>query len=192
MESGEEPALPGSSAARNANEPLTNDLIRNIEEKRQMDLKQKRSFFVRMVSDPKIYNPKIVRNLHLSTNRLDLADDIAEDTQEAPNATFRPSWISWPLGLLMSASTTPTVPVRFRNWDTRFTIKQGTSRSPSRSPSSTATGTSPEGRKPPSSGETEMSTGRLAAGPPQHPQKRGSNGGSGQLQRKNQTAGGER
>ena len=37
-------------------------------EKSRKSLAYKRSFFVRMVSDPKIYNPKIVTNKSFDTN----------------------------------------------------------------------------------------------------------------------------
>ena len=36
-----------------------------LTDRRQHTLAQKRSFFVRMVSDPKCYNPKIVRHLQV-------------------------------------------------------------------------------------------------------------------------------
>ena len=37
------------------------DVVKGMEKKTSATLKQKRSFFVRMVSDPKLYNPKIVK-----------------------------------------------------------------------------------------------------------------------------------
>ena len=37
------------------------DVVKGMEKKTSETLKQKRSFFVRMVSDPKLYNPKIVK-----------------------------------------------------------------------------------------------------------------------------------
>lgn len=37
-------------------------------ERKQHSLRYRRSFFVRMVSDPKLYNPKIVRALSGSTS----------------------------------------------------------------------------------------------------------------------------
>ena len=37
------------------------DVVKNMEKKHSEALKHKRSFFVRMVSDPKLYNPKIVK-----------------------------------------------------------------------------------------------------------------------------------
>ena len=38
------------------------DVVRNMEKKSMESIQHKRSFFVRMVSDPKLYNPKIVKN----------------------------------------------------------------------------------------------------------------------------------
>ena len=39
------------------------DVLQKLnEDKAKKNLEYKRSFFVRMVSDPKIYNPKIVKN----------------------------------------------------------------------------------------------------------------------------------
>jgi hypothetical protein len=37
------------------------DMVQRMEDKNRKTLQFKRSFFVRMVSDPKIYNPKIVK-----------------------------------------------------------------------------------------------------------------------------------
>ena len=37
------------------------DMVQRMEAKNRKTLQYKRSFFVRMVSDPKIYNPKIVK-----------------------------------------------------------------------------------------------------------------------------------
>ncbi|XP_017494245.1 PREDICTED: tyrosine decarboxylase-like [Rhagoletis zephyria] len=47
------------------------DEVFMLDRKRQMSLRYKRSFFVRMVSDPKLYNPKIVKALNSSTSSLD-------------------------------------------------------------------------------------------------------------------------
>lgn len=47
------------------------DEVFMLDRKRQMSLRYKRSFFVRMVSDPKLYNPKIVKALNTSTSSLD-------------------------------------------------------------------------------------------------------------------------
>ena len=39
------------------------DVLSRLDTRNKATLKQKRSFFVRMVSDPKLYNPKIVKNI---------------------------------------------------------------------------------------------------------------------------------
>lgn len=47
------------------------DEVFMLDRKRQMSLRYKRSFFVRMVSDPKLYNPKIVKASYSSSSSLD-------------------------------------------------------------------------------------------------------------------------
>ncbi|KAF7493090.1 Tyrosine decarboxylase [Sarcoptes scabiei] len=47
------------------------DEVFMLDRKRQMSLRYKRSFFVRMVSDPKLYNPKIVKALNSSSNSME-------------------------------------------------------------------------------------------------------------------------
>jgi len=42
------------------------DIKTMLEKKSAKDLQQKRSFFVRMVSDPKLYNPHIVKGKQIS------------------------------------------------------------------------------------------------------------------------------
>lgn len=49
----------------------TADEVYVLDRKKKMSLRYKRSFFVRMVSDPKLYNPKIVKALGGSGGRLD-------------------------------------------------------------------------------------------------------------------------
>ena len=44
-------------------EENTEEVFQMVDRKNRRSLRYKRSFFVRMVSDPKIYNPKIVRSL---------------------------------------------------------------------------------------------------------------------------------
>ena len=43
------------------------DEVLLLDRKKNRSLRYKRSFFVRMVSDPKLYNPKIVNNLSISS-----------------------------------------------------------------------------------------------------------------------------
>lgn len=47
------------------------DEVFMLDRKRQMSLRYKRSFFVRMVSDPKLYNHKIIKGLADSNSSLD-------------------------------------------------------------------------------------------------------------------------
>ncbi|KHN71251.1 Aromatic-L-amino-acid decarboxylase [Toxocara canis] len=49
-----------------------------LEKKSARTLAEKRSFLVRMVSDPKCYNPKIVRHLNMTTYRK-MSEDVARD-----------------------------------------------------------------------------------------------------------------
>lgn len=74
------------------------DEVFMLDRKRQMSLRYKRSFFVRMVSDPKLYNPKIVKALNTSTSSLD--DKTQQQTQQSqrhaseyePPATSKLNW----------------------------------------------------------------------------------------------------
>ncbi|XP_054159874.1 tyrosine decarboxylase-like [Oppia nitens] len=54
------------------------DEVFMLDRKRKMSLRYKRSFFVRMVSDPKLYNPKIVRALSSSGNQRRHTSDPAD------------------------------------------------------------------------------------------------------------------
>ncbi len=56
------------------------DEVFMLDRKRKMSLRYKRSFFVRMVSDPKLYNPKIVRALSSSGNRRHTSDPAENDS----------------------------------------------------------------------------------------------------------------
>ncbi|GFS37203.1 tyrosine decarboxylase, partial [Trichonephila inaurata madagascariensis] len=51
-----------------------------LERKRKHSLKYKRSFFVRMVSDPKLYNPKIVSALSSTSSRRHTSDPVDSET----------------------------------------------------------------------------------------------------------------
>lgn len=53
-----------------------------LDRKKNMSLRYKRSFFVRMVSDPKLYNPKIVKASTRSTSERD--SDEASDGVVTP------------------------------------------------------------------------------------------------------------
>lgn len=94
------------------------------------DLKYKRSFFVRMVSDPKIYNPKIVAKSMTMGDSIEKSKEIFDPNQS--DGTYKDviynqptSWISWPMGLLLQGvfDDTASAAFRFRNWDARVTLK---------------------------------------------------------------------
>jgi len=106
------------------------------------DLKYKRSFFVRMVSDPKIYNPKIVAKSMTVDHSIEESKETCEGLTK-DGAAQPSSWISWPLGLLLQGvfDDTTTARLRFRNWDTRVTLKPP-SRSRSKSPHTSSNGSS--------------------------------------------------
>lgn len=67
--------------------PSAEDLIA---EKNKQTLAYKRSFFVRMVSDPKCYNPKIVRHLNLGSHRK-MSEDLRRDMtlRLVPTASYQ-------------------------------------------------------------------------------------------------------
>ena len=54
--------------------PKEDNVMAHLAERNKAALKTKRSFFVRMVSDPKLYNPKIVKNIP----HYESIDEIAE------------------------------------------------------------------------------------------------------------------
>ena len=53
--------LRSTKVEEEAEEKEKEDVLKSLEKKSVETLKHKRSFFVRMVSDPKLYNPKIVK-----------------------------------------------------------------------------------------------------------------------------------
>ncbi|CAG7816388.1 unnamed protein product [Allacma fusca] len=131
-------------------EEESQEKIAELEEKKKADLKYKRSFFVRMVSDPKIYNPKIVKARYPSTkssSKQNSSDDAVSPggnrgvqvtaTPPAPAQNPSPiaSWISWPLAFMLQEvvdEVSNEVPFRFRNWESTLTIKPGSSSSSSK------------------------------------------------------------
>lgn len=64
--------------------PTKDELALAAERKRREDLAYKRSFFVRMVSDPKIYNPKIAKSLGHATRRHVSSGEDTEAVDEDP------------------------------------------------------------------------------------------------------------
>ncbi|XP_044753420.1 aromatic-L-amino-acid decarboxylase isoform X2 [Coccinella septempunctata] len=96
----------------------------SLEKKRNI-LAYKRSFFVRMVSDPKIYNPSIAA----STTRRIIGETRAK-THDSVQSPSSPSWISWPLAFLFQNksednTSSGNVSLRFRHWDTRVGLNPG-------------------------------------------------------------------
>ncbi|KAK9501431.1 hypothetical protein O3M35_012154 [Rhynocoris fuscipes] len=114
-----------------------------LERKRKETLAYKRSFFVRMVSDPKIYNPKIAKSLPGNRRHTSHVTDDEDDIENAPDngVTARTpiaSWISWPLAFLFQEAGANELAVRFRHLDTMVRLpakKEGGSRRNSHSPS---------------------------------------------------------
>ncbi|XP_030387199.1 aromatic-L-amino-acid decarboxylase [Scaptodrosophila lebanonensis] len=100
------------------------ELTEIINKKKQDTLAQKRSFFVRMVSDPKIYNPAINK---AGTPKLSL-DITSPVVSRGSNPIIRTqssvehnSWISWPLAFLFNSNNdekSSNVSLRFRHLDT--------------------------------------------------------------------------
>ncbi|XP_075166491.1 tyrosine decarboxylase 2 [Haematobia irritans] len=101
------------------------ELTEIINKKKTHTLEKKRSFFVRMVSDPKIYNPAI-NKAGTPKVSLDMASPIA---QKGTNPVIRTqssidhnSWISWPLAFLFNSNDDngqkSNVSLRFRHLDT--------------------------------------------------------------------------
>lgn len=64
---------------------LQDEVFELLKRKKKETLAQKRSFFVRMVSDPKIYNPSIAKSLPSTRRHL-------TETAESPdgNVTIQP------------------------------------------------------------------------------------------------------
>ncbi|XP_022920898.1 aromatic-L-amino-acid decarboxylase [Onthophagus taurus] len=101
------------------------EVLDMLDRKRKETLAYKRSFFVRMVSDPKIYNPSIVKTLSA-----DMATTPQNNTGitvqiPTPNHTSA-SWISWPLAFLLQNNhkqAASDVPIRFRHLDTKVRLK---------------------------------------------------------------------
>ncbi|XP_076279174.1 aromatic-L-amino-acid decarboxylase isoform X2 [Lasioglossum baleicum] len=126
------------------------------EKKRKATLEQRRSFFVRMVSDPAI-QPGFTKTPNRTGAKLDTQATIG-GIGSNPNPTSR-SWISWPLAYLMQAkdaADTSELSLRFRHLDTMVRLKAGGTGSrrgssngcsPEPSPSgSPSRGRSPNGR----------------------------------------------
>ncbi|XP_029661350.1 tyrosine decarboxylase-like isoform X2 [Formica exsecta] len=126
------------------------------EKKRKATLEQRRSFFVRMVSDPAI-QPGFTKTPNRTGAKLDTQATIGGIGSNTQSGTK--SWISWPLAYLMQAkeaADTSELSLRFRHLDTMVRLKAGGTGSrrgssngcsPDPSPSaSPSRGRSPNGR----------------------------------------------
>ncbi|XP_065338655.1 aromatic-L-amino-acid decarboxylase-like [Cloeon dipterum] len=127
--------LPGTIKIKDEKQASREEALA-LERRQREELAYKRSFFVRMVSDPKIYNPKMsIARRHVSASdnvREEASVEEEEDSEAESNAQTlqRPiaSWISWPLAFLFQgtfdeAKGSPQLPVRFRHLDTMVRLK---------------------------------------------------------------------
>lgn len=124
---------------------MADELPEITDTRKNHTLAQKRSFFVRMVSDPKIYNPAINK---AGTPRVstDITSPIFDGTTVVINSpTTAPgggssSWISWPLAFLFNSHNnnddSSKMPLRFRHLDTKVRPSPSSRRN-------SATGSSP-------------------------------------------------
>ncbi|XP_026494990.1 tyrosine decarboxylase [Vanessa tameamea] len=118
-------------------------------------LAHKRSFFVRMVSDPKIYNPAINKTpppMPTSPGTPPSVAPASPDTpseagsiQLVPSTPKQSSWISWPLAFFFQSvdHDANDLPLRFRHLDTMVRLK-----SPNHGRRGSSPGASPERRAP--------------------------------------------
>ncbi|CAH2000501.1 unnamed protein product [Acanthoscelides obtectus] len=107
---------------------LQDEVYDLLERKKKETLAHKRSFFVRMVSDPKIYNPSVARNLPSSRRHLtETETEDLDDKGSSVRPPTRASWVSWPLAFLFQGITeegsSSDVPIRFRHLDTKVHLK---------------------------------------------------------------------
>lgn len=131
------------------------DLNEERARKNRAALAHKRSFFVRMVSDPKIYNPAINKTpppVPTSPGSPIPATPATPDTpseagsvQLVPSTPKQSSWISWPLAFFFQSVDHDgnDVPLRFRHLDTMVRLK-----SPNQGRRGSSPGASPERRAP--------------------------------------------
>ncbi|CAH0720743.1 unnamed protein product, partial [Brenthis ino] len=115
-------------------------------------LAHRRSFFVRMVSDPKIYNPAINKTpppvpigAGSPIAAMPVRPSEAGSIHLVPSSPKQSSWISWPLAFFFQSvdNDTNDLPLRFRHLDTKVRLK-----SPSQGRRGSSPGVSPERRVP--------------------------------------------
>ncbi|XP_066260926.1 aromatic-L-amino-acid decarboxylase-like isoform X2 [Euwallacea similis] len=141
---------------------LHDEVYELLERKKKQTLAQKRSFFVRMVSDPKIYNPSIAKALPSTRRHLTQPSAESLDNHITVQPPTSASWISWPLAFLFQGITEEgsgsNVPIRFRHLDTKVRLKasgKGGAISPRQSPSPERDNKSPK-RSPTSSRKSSL------------------------------------
>ena len=91
------------------------DVLKILEARSTQSLSDKRSFFVCMVSDPKLFNPKIVEK-----------ERKGEMLTQDPTSPMQ-SWVCWPLDCLMQVGTVDEVSMRFCNLPTTSTVEMSKS-----------------------------------------------------------------
>jgi len=113
--------------AEDNEEKEKDDVVKAMKKKSCETLEHKRSFFVRMVSDPKLYNPKIVKN-----DRRQKLHNMGI-TSDCSDISPMHSWVSWPLSVLVQGKDIDEVSMRFRNWNTTLSLSphQASTSSPS-------------------------------------------------------------
>lgn len=125
------------------------ELTEILDRKKKETLAQKRSFFVRMVSDPKLYNPAIS---HTGTPKF--SGEIISPTADGTPMIQTPandstSWISWPLAFLFANSDDGGPKIRFRHLDTTVRLAPNSRRnSATPSPENETNGTKSPKRSP--------------------------------------------
>ncbi|XP_011502491.1 PREDICTED: aromatic-L-amino-acid decarboxylase-like isoform X2 [Ceratosolen solmsi marchali] len=115
-------AAPNATTEDVESKDVMDELADIREKKRKATLEQRRSFFVRMVSDPAI-QPGFTK----TPNRIKL-DTQVTIASISPNTQIPiRSWISWPLAYLMharDAADTSELSLRFRHLDTMVRLKK--------------------------------------------------------------------
>ncbi|XP_060529679.1 tyrosine decarboxylase [Cylas formicarius] len=115
--------------ASEKDQEMQDEVFELMERKKKQTLAHKRSFFVRMVSDPKIYNPSIAKNLPSARRHLTQPSEAESPEHFDVHPPMSASWISWPLAFLLQGITEDgsksNVPIRFRHLDAKVRLKAG-------------------------------------------------------------------
>ncbi|XP_017779570.1 PREDICTED: tyrosine decarboxylase [Nicrophorus vespilloides] len=104
---------------------LHDEVFEILNSKKKETLAQKRSFFVRMVSDPKIYNPSIAKGSPTTRRHLTESAVSPENIKVEPPLNSS-SWISWPIAFILHGrnddSASGDVPIRFRHLEAKVRL----------------------------------------------------------------------